>query len=197
MMQPRCRCMFALFLGLLPMAAAVGTAGPDNTKPSAADNPLAAQRLDDLSATRDRPLFSRSRRPPPPPPPVVERVAPPPPPVAPPSVVLLGVVKDENGALALVRSGSANEVIRARVGEEIEAWKVTEIEPRRLVLSHDDRLVSFALFANQKGNDFPLFTNPKGKDTVVRKPPAGPGQTVPTAGPGQTMRQRRAAVVFQ
>ena len=108
-----------------------------------------------------------------------------------------GVKEEIHGALALVRSGSANEVIRARVGEEIEAWKVTEIEPRRLVLSHDDRLVSFALFANQKGNDFPLFTNPKGKDTVVRKPPAGPGQTVPTAGPGQTMRQRRAAVVFQ
>ena len=172
-------------------------ARPGHTKPSAAHNPLAAQPLDYLSATRDRPLFLRSRRPPAPPPPVVERVEPPSRPVPLPSLVLLGVVKDENGALAVVRSRSADEVIRARVGEEIETWKVTEIEPRRLVLSHDDRLVSFALFADQRGRDSALFANQRAKDSVVRKPPAGPGQTMPTAGPGQTMRQRRAAVVFQ
>jgi hypothetical protein len=63
---------------------------------------------------------------------------------------------------------------------------VTEIEPRRLVLSHDDRLVSFALFADQRGRDSALFANQRAKDSVVRKPPAGPGQT---------MGQRRAAGV--
>src|SRR5262249_38316406 len=54
-------------------------------------SPLAAQAFDRLSATRDRPLFSPTRRPPAPPP-VVEAAPPPPPP--PPNIVLLAVVMD-------------------------------------------------------------------------------------------------------
>jgi hypothetical protein len=63
---------------------------------------------------------------------------------------LLGVVTDENGPRVVVRSGSSDKVIRARLGEEIEGWQVAQIESRRLVLSHDDRSVSFALFDRQK-----------------------------------------------
>src|SRR5262252_7279364 len=105
MMQLRHRCTNALLLGL--MAIAAGAAAPTKAQPPAtSENPLAAQPLDLLSDTRDRPLFSPSRRPPPPPPPpVVERVEPPPP-VPPPNVVLLGVVTDENGPRVVVRSGS-------------------------------------------------------------------------------------------
>src|SRR5260370_6901414 len=51
---------------------------------AALPSPLAAQPLDRLSATRERPLFSPTRRPPPPPPPVVAAPAPPPPPPPPP-----------------------------------------------------------------------------------------------------------------
>ena len=146
MMQLRRRCTNALLLGL---AIAAGTVGATEAR-AASKNPLAAQPLDLLSDTRDRPLFSPSRRPPPPPPaPVVERVEPPPP-VPPPNVVLLGVVTDENGPRVVVRSGSSDKVIRARLGEEIEGWQVAQIESRRLVLSHDVRSVSFALFDRQK-----------------------------------------------
>jgi len=74
MMQLRRRCTNALLLGL---AIAAGTVGVTEAR-AASKNPLAAQPLDLLSDTRDRPLFSPSRRPPPPPPPpVVERVEPP------------------------------------------------------------------------------------------------------------------------
>jgi hypothetical protein len=154
MMQLRRRSTNALLLGLMAIAAAaVGSA--EGRPGTASENPLAAQPLNLFSDTRDRPLFSPTRRPPPPPPPpVVERVAPPPP-VPPPNVVLLGVVTDENGARAVVRSGSPDKIIRARLGEEIEGWQVTQIEPRRVVLSHDTRSVSFALFGRLK-------------DTVVR-----------------------------
>jgi hypothetical protein len=146
MMQLRRRFTNALLLGSLAIAAA--TAGATAAR-AASQNPLAAQPLDLLSDTRDRPLFAPTRRPPPPPPPpVVERVAPPP--VPPPNVVLLGVVTDENGPRAVVRSGSPDKIIRARLGEEIEGWQVTQIEPRRLVLSHDARSVSFALFGRLK-----------------------------------------------
>jgi hypothetical protein len=150
MMQLRPRFTNALLLGLMAIAAATAGATAAPAAPAASENPLAAQPLDLLSDTRDRPLFAPTRRPPPPPPPpVVERVAPPPP-VPPPNVVLLGVVTDENGPRVVVRSGSPDKIIRARLGEEIEGWQVTQIEPRRLVLSHDARSVSFALFGRLK-----------------------------------------------
>ena len=47
----------------------------------------------------------------------------------------------------MVRAGSSDKILRVRLGEEIEGWKVTQIEPRRLVLSHDDRSVNFEMFA--------------------------------------------------
>ena len=144
-MQLRRRCTNALLLGL---AIAAGTVGATEVR-AASKNPLAAQPLDLLSDTRDRPLFSPSRRSPAPPPPVIAR-AEPPPPVPRPDVVLLGVVTDENGPRVVVRSGSSDKVIRARLGEEIEGWQVAQIESRRLVLSHDARSVSFALFDRQK-----------------------------------------------
>jgi len=68
-------------------------------------------------------------------------------PAPPPSVVLLGIVTEANGARAMVRTDASDKVVRARLGDEIGGWKVTQIEPRRLVLSNDDRSVSFSLFA--------------------------------------------------
>jgi hypothetical protein len=149
MMQLQRRSTNALLLGLMAIAAAaVGAAAAGLGV--ASDNPLAAQPLDLFSGTRDRPLFSPTRRPPPPPPPpVVERVAPPAP-VPPPNVVLLGVVTDDSGARAVVRSNSPDRIVRARLGEFIDGWQVTQIELRRLVLSHDARSVSFALFGREK-----------------------------------------------
>jgi general secretion pathway protein N len=137
------------------------------------DNPLAAHPIDEFSETRDRPLFSPTRRPPAP---VLASVstivAPPPPPLPPPSVVLLGVVSDGNGALAMIRGGQ--KTIRARLGEEIEGWLVTQIEARRLVLSHDDRSVSFALFANTKGkntvNQTPPVPEPEVQNVAQQRP---------------------------
>jgi hypothetical protein len=110
-------------------------------------NPLATHAIEQLSATRERPLFSPARRPPDPPPaPVVQRIEPTPPPPA-PSVVLVGTVTEADGARAIVRSGTAT--IRLRMGDEIGGWKVTEIETRRLVLSLDDRSAAFTLFGGE------------------------------------------------
>jgi hypothetical protein len=149
MMQLQRRFTNTLLLGLMAIAPAAAGAIAAQVG-AASENPLATQPLNLLSDTRDRPLFSPTRRPPPPPPtPVVERVTPPAP-VPPPNVVLLGVVTDETGARAVVRSNSPDKIVRARLGELIDGWQVTEIEPRRLVLSHDARSVSFALFGRQK-----------------------------------------------
>ena len=117
-------------------------------------NPLQAQSLDRLTATRDRPLFSPSRRPVPPPPPPVEPapvVAAPPPP---PSVTLFGIVIDGEGARAIIRSGTA-KVERVQIGDEIGGWKVSQIEGRKLVLSLDDRFATVTLFNDEDGGQLP------------------------------------------
>jgi general secretion pathway protein N len=60
--------------------------------------------------------------------------------------VLLGIITEGKTARAMVRTDASNKVMPARLGDDIGGWKVTRIEPRRLVLSNDDRSVSFALF---------------------------------------------------
>jgi len=111
-------------------------------------NPLQTQMLENLSATRDRPLFSPSRRPPAPPPAPVEMVYEPPPPPAPPpalDVTLFGVVLDGDGARAIVRAGTA-EMQRVQIGDQIGGWTVSQIEGRQLVLSLDGRVATITLF---------------------------------------------------
>jgi hypothetical protein len=126
-----------------PAPAQAASTAPAASAPA---SPLAALSLDRLSATRDRPLFSPTRRPPPPPPPVTVLPKAPP---APPNVTLLGTVMDAEDARAIVQTGgSANEVRRVRIGDDIDGWKVTQIEQRLLVLSHDNRSASFTMFAS-------------------------------------------------
>ena len=87
-------------LALLGMTAAAPSRGQDRATPALA-NPVAALLLEQLSATRERPLFSPARRLPAPPEP-----EPPPPPVAAapeprapvPVLALFGIVADQDGA---------------------------------------------------------------------------------------------------
>lgn len=134
-----------ILLHATALAADAG-APPPTDSGAALANPLAASPLDRLSATRERPLFAPSRRPPPPPPPapVVRQVEAPPAP--PPTLALLGIVTDGEGARAMVRTQASDKVIRARLGDQIGGWRVTQIEARRLILSLDDRSVSYVLF---------------------------------------------------
>jgi hypothetical protein len=118
-------------------------------------SPLAAQPLDRLSATRERPLFSPTRRPPPPPPPVVVAPEPPPPPPPPPDVALFGIVMDGDEAHAVVRAGPAAKIMNVRVGDDIGGWKVAQIEGRQLVLSLDDRIATFMMFTGNSANGAP------------------------------------------
>ena len=148
-------------------AAAAGTSA----------SPLAALPLDRFSVTRDRPLFSPNRRPPPPPPAVT--VIPKLPP-APPSLTLLGVIMDVEETRAIVQI--ANEVRRLRMGEDVGGWKVTQIEPRQLVLSLDSsHSATFTMFGGQN-NALPNQNNALPKEAVKRReaspapPPPSPRQ---------------------
>ncbi len=143
-------------------------------------SPLAAQPLDRLSATRERPLFSPTRRPPPPPPPHVAAPAPPPPPPPPPDVALFGIVMDGDEAHAVVRASPADKIMRVRVGDDIGGWKVAEIGGRRLVLSLDDRIATFMMFAGNSANG-PPRTGPEA--------PAANAQSQSQTQPQNQMRQ--------
>jgi hypothetical protein len=126
-------------------------AHPPTTRPA---SPLAAYPLDRLFATRERPLFSPSRRPPAPPPAPTIAAAPPPPP---PKLILFGIVMDAEEAHAVVGVGNADKTRRVRIGDDIGGWKVTQIEERQLVLSLDDRSATFTLFSGQRpGNGQPV-----------------------------------------
>jgi len=115
-------------------------------------NPLAAVPLDQLSAIVDRSLFSPNRRPLATPPPVLQAPdmsAMPPPP---PSVVLLGVVMDGQNARAVVRVGADKTLLRAQMGDDIDGWKVAQIDGRKVVLaSQDGRFATYRLFNDDRG----------------------------------------------
>jgi len=135
-----------IWLALLPAGAA------DDQSPgeiAAAVTPLGAQPLERLSATRERPLFSPTRRPPPAPPTIVEGPPPPPPPPAAPPVALLGVVMDGENARAIIRPSPAEKMTRVGIGDDVGGWKVAQIEGRRLVLSLGERLATFEMFSGK------------------------------------------------
>jgi len=143
---------FALMFWSVVVPGAV--AQPQDPPAAAPSNPVAAQSLDQLSTILDRPLFSPTRRPPAPPPappPIVQAAEPLAPPPPPPNLVLFGVVMDGEGARAVVRAGADKKLVRAQIGDEIDGWKVSQIEGRKVVLSLDGRFATFTLFSDDRG----------------------------------------------
>jgi general secretion pathway protein N len=172
-----------LWAAAWPSLAAEHAAQAKIDAAAASVSPLAAQPLDRFSVTRDRPLFSPTRRPPAPPPAVT---APPPPPPPPPDVVLLGVVVDGEDAHALVRAGPAAKILRLRIGDEIGGWKVGQIEARKLVLLLNGRTATFTIFSRNNAKRWP---NAAG---AAASPNAQQHQTTPNeSGPNIPPSRRR------
>jgi hypothetical protein len=146
--------------------------------PAAVSNPLAAQSLDQLPAIVNRSLFSPSRRPPAAPPPVVQAPTASALPSPPPSVILLGVVMDGQNARAVIRVGADNRLLRAQMGDEIDGWKVAQIDGRKVVLgSEDGRFATYRLFNDERGgadtNGGASPDGPKNSQTQANPSPAG------------------------
>jgi hypothetical protein len=192
----------ALFGGLLVLVLAsdvTAVAEEQERPPSAPTNPVADQPLDQLSATLDRPLFSPTRRPPappPPPPPVVQAAAPPAPPPSPPNLTLFGVVIDGEGARAVIRAGADKKLLRAQIGDDIEGWKVSQIEARKVVLSLDGRFAAFTLFSDDRekssstGGPLP-GSEPKNSQQQIQAQQAPPQAAAPQPGPSRKRRRSR------
>ena len=182
---------------LLWTLATAAIAGEQERSPAAPANPVAAQSLDQLSSTLDRPLFSPSRKPPPPPPPpAVQAAAPPAPPPPLPNLVLFGVVMDGEEARAVVRRGADKTMLRAQIGDDINGWKVSQIEGRKVVLSLDGRFATFTLFADDRARSDPAGSpvqggDPKGSERQVRAEQAQtPGAPPQSERPRKRRRSR-------
>jgi hypothetical protein len=110
-------------------------------------NPLWALPLKQLSTTRERPIFSPSRRPPPPATPTY--VAPvaikrPEKPAEPerPAVSLLGTVIGDADRLGVFIETATGTMVRMRVGEDHQGWVLRLIKAREVTLVKDRELVA-------------------------------------------------------
>ncbi len=111
--------------------------------------------LQSLTQTRERPLFSPSRRPPPPAVSVPERVepllavasqAPPAPPPTPPDVRLMGLMLLPDTQMAILEHAPTGEVIRLAAGAELDAWTLRIIDARSIAFELDGREARHVLF---------------------------------------------------
>jgi hypothetical protein len=120
-------------------------------------NPVLAIPLSQLSTTRDRPIFSPSRRPPVPPAlPVVAKPVEPAKPMQPenPPFVLVGTVAGEDSGIAVFVEQSTENSVRLRVNESHQGWTLQSIQGREVTLLKDRRSSVLAL-APPGGNSEP------------------------------------------
>jgi general secretion pathway protein N len=111
---------------------------------SAADNvpngnPLWAIPLKQLSATRDRPIFTPSRRPPPPAVVDAPYIAPVLPPVTrtepeTPPLTLVGMVVSEHEGIGVFVEQNTKNIVRLRMGESYTGWILRHLEGREATL---------------------------------------------------------------
>jgi general secretion pathway protein N len=157
----------------------IAAPAPEKAKPAVSGNPLWGVPLSVLTATRERPIFSASRRPPqravvaaP-----VERASAPPAPKAAepdhPPLALIGAVVGENDAIAVFLDRTNQKIVRLRQGEAHSGWVVNAILPREVTFKKADQTEVLAL---------------KGQDAAAGVPAArpAPGLIVPAAGGANT-----------
>jgi general secretion pathway protein N len=153
-------------------------------------NPLWAIQLESLRMTRERPLFSVSRRPPPPiiaaspkdtaPPPAAEPAA-----SEKPQMTLVGVVHGADVDMGVFIDETDNSLIRLRVGQAIRGWMVDDVDLRATTLEKADQQVKLELPARntETGASTPAVT-----PEVAASAPAGAAATVHGAPVGRFKR---------
>lgn len=195
-----------------------GNAEPDTVGPASSvarerppirGNPLWAVPLGSLSVTRERPIFSPSRRPPPPAvvaAPYVPPAAPPPPKPAEPDhplLTLVGTVVGETEGIGVFFDQTTKTVIRLRTGQDFTGWILRSIQGREARFEKAHRTATLDLpppGAEQAGQ--PPISRPAvaqagdtwmdGDGQMTRPPPTRTSQ--PVAAPPLTAAQIEADV---
>jgi hypothetical protein len=111
-------------------------------------NPLWAIPLAILSSTRERPIFSPSRRPPP------AAAASAPVPQAPllqptrlerPQLSLVGTIVSEDRSFGIFVDQSTKAALRLRIGEDYQGWKLRSVQGRKATLERDQQTAVLSL----------------------------------------------------
>jgi general secretion pathway protein N len=186
---------------LICVAAALGALS--GATPASAQQPgmsalFAVPPLDELKATRERPLFERERRPPS----EEEEVAQEPEPQeAVPDdgslpFELAGIVKGPDVSIAMLRHRETKEVQHLRPGEELAEWRIEEIAARHVVVRRGENKVRLELFeergdAGGSQRHAAVPTTPRAFPRVPPPPMATP-RTAST--PKTVNRQQRRAL---
>jgi general secretion pathway protein N len=150
-------------------------------------NPLWAIPLSTLSVTRERPIFSPSRRPPPPPS-VATAVYIPPPTPAPaepdhPLLTLLGTIVGETDRIGIFLDQATQSVVRLKTGQDHAGWVLLSVEGRMVRFEKGSRAATLSLPA--RGAEQERATTLPSPDNVAR-----PLAVAPLAPPAQPANRR-------
>lgn len=113
-------------------------------------NPLWAIPLKQLANTRERPIFSPSRRPPPPAivgsaPPKIAPRAPKPAEPQRPQLSLVGTVIGDKESIAVFVDETTKNAVRLRTGEDHKGWTLRSVQGREAILEKDGDSATLAL----------------------------------------------------
>jgi general secretion pathway protein N len=153
----------------------VGATPAASSRPLSA-NPLWSVPLSRLTVTRDRPIFSPSRRPPPPA--VAAAPAPvrlPPPSkteIEPPRLSLVGTIISGDERFGIFLDQSTNAALRLRVGDNFQGWTLRAIQGRDVTMEKGERAAVLALpqpGAHSSGHARLLPVNAVEKPMVTRQ----------------------------
>jgi general secretion pathway protein N len=142
------RKFFLLPLSVLAVIVMLGAGFGRAAVAQAPRNPLWAIPLSELSATRERPIFSPSRRPPSP---AVAAAPYVPPqsakPVEPerPQLFLIGTIAGDKGGLGIFLDYSTDTILRLKAGEGYKGWILREVRSREIVLEKGDKTATLPL----------------------------------------------------
>jgi hypothetical protein len=152
---------------------------------SLSDNPLWAMPLAQFPVTRDRPIFSPSRRPPPPAVgpaalPKVVAISKPREPER-PQLTLVGTIASDEEGFGIFMDQSTKAVLRLKVGEDFQGWKLRSVQGRETALEKDQQVVTLVLPQPGVGQVTgevapPPPSPPKLRSVTSDSPPNRPGR---------------------
>jgi len=118
---------------------------PGLRQPPPQGNPLSQIPMSSLSVTRERPLFSASRRPLPPSPPASIAKSSPPAELERPPLTLQGTAIGKPRDIAVVFDEAAKGSVKLHIGEATEGWYLRSVDLRTVTLEKDSRIVVLSL----------------------------------------------------
>ena len=152
------------------LGAFAGVAAAQNA-PAPAAREFELPPLENLQATRERPLFNPTRRPPSivvapgAPPPIVESVSLP--------FELTGIALGDDVRIAILHNKTTNEELRLRQGDKLDDWQLEQVADRYILLRGDGRRVRVWLVSNAKPPGIEVRQVNGDEESTAAVPPAG------------------------